>query len=113
LFAISVRVIWPKLTLGRQLCILLALLLTNHVVLLLTYAGISGAPEYLQDGVTQNCLLMQLWFKLLVGILGFSGLEIWVRNRVGRPAEPCAAPNCGPATHLGSSGVTEGPPSVS
>lgn len=27
--------------------------------------------------------------------------------------EPCAPPNGGPATQLGSSGVTEGPPSVS
>ncbi len=27
--------------------------------------------------------------------------------------EPCAAPNGGPATQLGNSGVTEGPPSVS
>ena len=30
-----------------------------------------------------------------------------------RNAEPCAAPNGGPATQLGNSGVTEGPPSVS
>jgi len=29
------------------------------------------------------------------------------------PAQPCAAPNGGPATQLGNSGVTEGPPSVS
>jgi hypothetical protein len=28
-------------------------------------------------------------------------------------AEPCAAPSGGPATQLGNSGVTEGPPSVS
>jgi hypothetical protein len=28
-------------------------------------------------------------------------------------AEPCAAPNGGPTTQLGNSGVTEGPPSVS
>ena len=30
-----------------------------------------------------------------------------------QPAQPCAAPNGGPATRLGNSGVTEGPPSVS
>ncbi len=30
-----------------------------------------------------------------------------------RKAEPCTAPNGGPATRLGNSGVTEGPPSVS
>jgi hypothetical protein len=88
LFVICVRLIWPTLTLGRQLCILLALLLTNHVVLLLTYAGISGTPEYLEDGVTQDWFLLQLWFKLLVGSSGFSGLEIWVRRRVGLIAEP-------------------------
>jgi hypothetical protein len=28
-------------------------------------------------------------------------------------AEPGAAPNAGPATQLGNSGITEGPPSVS
>ena len=28
-------------------------------------------------------------------------------------AQPGAPPNCGPVTRLGSSGVTEGPPSVS
>jgi len=30
-----------------------------------------------------------------------------------KEAEPCAAPNGGPATQLGNSGATEGPPSVS
>jgi len=84
LFAVCVRLIWPTLTLGRQLCVLLALLLTGHVVLLLTYAGISGTPEYLQDGTTQDCFLMQLWFKLLVGVLAFVGLEVWTRKRVRR-----------------------------
>jgi hypothetical protein len=34
-------------------------------------------------------------------------------EKEGRDAEPCAAPNGGPATQLGNSGVTEGPPSVS
>ena len=34
-------------------------------------------------------------------------------NRNPEIAEPCAAPNGGPATQLGNSGVTEGPPSVS
>ena len=33
--------------------------------------------------------------------------------RVYRIAEPSAPPNDGPATQLGNSGVTEGPPSVS
>jgi len=84
LFAVSVRFIWPILTLGRQLCVLLCLLLLNHVVLLLTYAGISGTPEYLQDGETQDCFLMQLWFKFIVGILAFVGLEIWTRKRMRR-----------------------------
>jgi len=34
-------------------------------------------------------------------------LSIW------KEAEPSAAPNGGPATQLGNSGVTDGPPSVS
>jgi hypothetical protein len=38
-----------------------------------------------------------------------SALEAFHEGR----AEPCAAPNGGPATQLGNSGVTEGPPSVS
>lgn len=86
LFAVCVRLIWPTLRLGRQLCILLALLLISHVALLLTYAAISGTPEYLQDGETQDCFLMQLWFKLLIGVLVFVGLEIWTRKRVRRDA---------------------------
>jgi hypothetical protein len=35
------------------------------------------------------------------------------RGRGRRIAEPSASPNGGPATQLGNSGVTEGPPSVS
>lgn len=82
LFAVCVRFIWPTHTLGRQFCILLALLLTSHVVLLLTYAGISGTPEYLQDGVTQDCFRRQLWFKLFVGVFAFVALEVLGRKRV-------------------------------
>jgi hypothetical protein len=36
-----------------------------------------------------------------------------ISRRMKKIAEPCAAPNGGPATQLGNSGVTEGPPSVS
>ena len=81
-FAVCVRLIWPSLAPGRQLCLLLALLLTSHVFLILTYAGISGTPEYLQDGETQDCLLNLFRFKLAVGILAFVGQEIWDRKRV-------------------------------
>jgi hypothetical protein len=81
LFVVLVRLVWSTLTTGRQLCILLAFLLASHLALLLTYAGISGGPDYLRDGVTQDCFLMQLWFKTLVGILVFFTLEIWSRRR--------------------------------
>jgi hypothetical protein len=60
------------------------------------------------------------------GIRGFElasscGMSGWVlardmkmETRAGSSiAQPCAAPNGGPATQLGNSGVSEGPPSVS
>jgi hypothetical protein len=37
----------------------------------------------------------------------------YVRADLKEITEPCASPNGGPATQLGKSGVTEGPPSVS
>jgi hypothetical protein len=80
LFVIIVRVVWSTLTTGRQVCVLLAFLLTSHLVLLLTYAAISGGPGYLGDGATQDWFLMQLWFKVLVGILVFCGIELWSRR---------------------------------
>jgi len=44
-----------------------------------------------------------------------SALERLLRGKIAehKIVEPCAAPNGGPATQLGNSGVTEGPPSVS
>ena len=55
------------------------------------------------------------WFETFTGIhrsqlvvVDAETFERWSRN-----AEPCAPPNGGPATQLGNSGVTEGPPSVS
>lgn len=62
-------------------------------------------------------------YMIILGVLGlllstpvliglFLLRQQWMRS--GRPiAEPGAAPNGGPATRLGNSGVTEGPPSVS
>lgn len=40
-------------------------------------------------------------------------LEVFLIRIHPNPAQPGAAPNGGPATPLGNSGVTEGPPSVS
>ncbi len=45
----------------------------------------------------------------LVGFLIGGGYRVW---RLRGIAEPGAAPNGGPATQLGDSGTTEGPPSV-
>jgi hypothetical protein len=61
-------------------------------------------------------------YMVIMGVLGllFStpvliGLFLlrrqWMRSE--RAIAECAAPNGGPATQLGNSGVTEGPPSVS
>ena len=47
-----------------------------------------------------------------LGLLTIVGCIVrWKKQPQG--AEPCAAPNGGPATPVGNSGVTEGPPSVS
>jgi hypothetical protein len=53
-----------------------------------------------------------LGLAILAGAMsGFyvSALEKWIRMRPAPEAEPCAAPNGGPATQLGNSGATEGP----
>ena len=46
---------------------------------------------------------------LFVGLL----IGFYVGRRQTPGAQPDAAPNCGPATQLGNSGASEGPPSVS
>ncbi len=51
------------------------------------------------------------WWTLFALIL--LSREILVTLRTLRSAEPSAAPNGGPATQIGNSGVTEGPPAVS
>ena len=86
-FAIIVPIIWPALSFGRLLALLIGLLLLNHVVLLLTYAGMSGTREYLQDGTTQDCFLVQLWFKLAVGIAVFFGSHFWSRKRATKAGQ--------------------------
>jgi|SRR6185369_7181443 len=50
-----------------------------------------------------------IWSALVTGVF-------WLRDKRRRhvvAAEPCAAPNGGPAKQPGNSAVTEGPPSVS
>jgi len=47
---------------------------------------------------------------LIAAVLLYRVACVPVRSRT---SQPCAAPNGGPATPLGNSGVTEGPPSVS
>jgi hypothetical protein len=56
--------------------------------------------------------------QLFVAVAAFATVSFWHRTR--RLPRPCstgpnqdAAPNGGPATPVGNSGVTEGPPSVS
>jgi len=57
-----------------------------------------------------------LGLAILAGSMsGFyvSALEKWIRMRPAPEAEPCTAPNSGPATQPGNSGTTERPPSMS
>ena len=54
-------------------------------------------------------------YAALLGVMGAAWiLEGIIDRRVSRvnEAEPGAASNCGPATPVGNSGVSEGPPSV-
>lgn len=54
-----------------------------------------------------------------VSVIPAMAVVVFYRRKLGQQkhspklAEPGAAPNGGPATQLGNSGVTEGPPSVS
>jgi hypothetical protein len=54
-----------------------------------------------------------LVYAVASGLLVIGYLSWAFRNPKRKDAEPGAAPNGGPATQLGNSGVTEGPPSVS
>ena len=58
-------------------------------------------PE--SQGKVQTWLACPLWREIMQE----------AQRALKRIAEPGAAPNGGPATQLGDSGVTEGPPSVS
>lgn len=79
-----------------------------------------AAPGEKIEFVTYWCVglgpyaMMQVSQGLALSILGLTltlaGIMI---SRKARKTEPCAPPNGGPATSLGSSGVTGGPPSVS
>jgi len=66
-----------------------------------------GGPFY------ENAIFSKL-FGLIIGApIGLLGVVLFLLGlKRANPAEPCATPNGGPATLLGSSGVSEGPPSV-
>jgi hypothetical protein len=83
---------------------------------------VTGGSEDRILSFSQSGLLRM--FGLILGGFGLSmivaiggiGLIIWgilKLVRANRKGEPNAAPNGGPATRLGNSGVAEGPPSVS
>ena len=60
--------------------------------------------------------VLHLAWQLLFPVVFWSAAVLGVWSLVGcgsRQAQPGAAPNGGPATPIGSSGVSEGPPSVS
>ncbi len=82
LFAIVIPIVWPSLTFGRRLTLLLGFLFISHIVLLLAYAVIYPSPDYLEDGYTQDYFVSQLRFKIIAGILLFVVLQYWARKRV-------------------------------
>src|ERR1043166_8751253 len=76
------------------------------------YNSISFMVEFRAEVLKQVGLsyMVQAYIALLMPFL-FMALGLLLGRK--RNAEPGAAPNCGPATPVGNSEVTEGPPSVS
>jgi len=86
--------------------------------------SLSGAPE---DRVRQVAELIAgsiPHYVAIIGVVGGGKSQAWRVVRMSRDcpdrlrrqftnAEPSVAPNGGPATQLGNSNITEGPPSVS
>jgi hypothetical protein len=101
----SIRLIWFRLGFGAVVGCLLGLALGAF-----TLRELHGSEAY-----------AVYWSPCPItgGLLGLSFTGIWRLSRswataiTRRTAEPGAAPNGGPATPLGNSGVPEGPPSVS
>jgi hypothetical protein len=74
---------------------------------------INGCPTLLDLSVVgQEGRWTRVRLNTTVGHREILCVSVRVCERPGM-AEPCAPPNGGPATQLGKSGVTEGPPSVS
>ena len=77
----------------------------------LGHVQVSG---YVKDDASfGNRLSFELGFDQTVLRRTLSELDDVIRQLRASKGQPCAAPNGGPATQLGNSGVTEGPPSVS
>lgn len=86
LMAIAILAICPQWPGSRQVLLLIALSALSHLSLMMTYAAISGGPDYLQDGVTQDCFALQFRFKIVIGIcalLSFRSRK-WIRSRLNR-----------------------------
>jgi hypothetical protein len=66
-----------------------------------------GSPEHMREG------LQKVHRLTLIGVICVVPLALWYAYRTRNAAEPSAPPNGGPATQVGTSKVTEGPPSVS
>ena len=97
-------------------------LIVRSLVLTLCLAPIPYGPE----GTLVPAFLAMIFPPLIMlflfpvaplltflAVLGMVASYESIASAARRNAEPCAAPNGGPATQLGNSGVTEGPPSVS
>jgi uncharacterized membrane protein len=89
----------------------LACLVVTEILALLVILQFTGLTHLTASDVRFNCgwLSAMTWNVVLAFLLGAGIGHVWDR----RAANNRAAPNGGPATPVGNSRATEGPPSVS
>ena len=86
---------------------------------LAAWIALSVWREFLADTYFRQAVLTELGYGYLIQVVASGCIPLiaalaWSACDLHRlRAEPGAAPNGGPATPIGDSGVTEGPPSVS
>jgi len=110
-FGIATLGAWGPCGPGDTLAVVGALMSVYQLALLE-----SVVPPLRDLSATISHPVLHLAWQLLFPVVFWSAavLGVWTLIRCGsRQAQPCAAPNGGPATPPGHSGVTEGPPSVS
>jgi hypothetical protein len=91
--------------------LLLSLVLGVALARICWEAIVQDGGDWSFDG-ERSLVAMTVVFQLFFAAIAFIGTWLVLQKR-HNGAEPGAAPNGGPATQLGNSNVTEGPPSVS